>query len=148
MKSDGTPWRPLVHVEDVCRAFSAVLEAPREVVHDQAFNVGRDDENYRIREIAELVREALPECRITYAAGAGPDPRCYRASFAKITRELPAFRPRWTVPAGIDELIEAYRRIGLTRDDLEGARFLRVDRIRALLDAGRLDEDLRWRPGA
>jgi nucleoside-diphosphate-sugar epimerase len=144
LKSDGSPWRPLVHVEDVCAAFRAVLEAERERVHDQAFNVGRAGENYRIRDVARLVAQAIPGSRIEFADGAGPDPRCYRVDFGRIARALPEFRPRWGVAQGVLELRDAFRAAGLTRDDLEGSRFVRIQRIRELLDAGRLSPDLRW----
>jgi nucleoside-diphosphate-sugar epimerase len=148
LKSDGTPWRPLVHVEDLCHAFACVLAAPRETVHDEAFNVGRPGENYRIREVADLVCEALPDSRITFADGAGPDARCYRVDFAKLAARLPAFRPRWTVQRGIAQLVEAYRRAGLSREQLEGDRFVRIERILRLVHEGRLRPDLRWTAGA
>lgn len=144
MKSDGTPWRPLVHVEDVCRAFRAALEAPRGTVHDEAFNVGRTEENYRIRRIAELVAEAMPETEIAFAADAGPDPRNYRVDCSKLAGTLPEFRPRWTVPEGIRELRDAYRRCGLTERDLSH-RYVRLERISELRDRDRLDGRLRWR---
>jgi glutamate-1-semialdehyde 2,1-aminomutase len=147
LKSDGTPWRPLVHVEDVSRAFLAALLAPREVVHNQAFNVGRSGENYRIRDVAERVEAALPGSRIDYAEGAGPDPRCYRVDFAKIESVLPEFRARWTVERGVAELRDAYRAAGLRQEDLEGDRYLRIRRIRTLLEEGSLDADLRWTHG-
>ncbi len=148
LKSDGTPWRPLVHVEDVARAFLAALLAERSAVHAQAFNVGRGDENYRIMELAEMTRDAIPDSRIEVAEGAGPDPRCYRVSFEKIQRELPAYRPARCVPEGITELLEAFRRQGLEQTDLEGSRYVRVMRIEKLIEQGRLDGDLRWRTEA
>src|SRR5437870_12890620 len=95
LKSDGTPWRPIVHIEYIARAFLAVLRAPREAVHNQAFNVGATEENYRVRDLAEIVRETVPHCRVEYAQGAGPDKRCYRVDCGKIRRTLPAFRPQW-----------------------------------------------------
>ena len=144
LKSDGSPWRPLVHVEDVCAAFIAVLEAPRDAVHDQAFNVGRQGENYRIRDVARIVAEAIPGSRIEFAEGAGPDPRCYRVDFSRIAAALPGFRPSWTVPQGVVQLRDAFRAVGLTREDLEGDRFVRIQRILQLLEAKRLDSDLRW----
>lgn len=144
LKSDGTPWRPLVHVEDICRAFLAVLDAPRERVHAEAFNVGRDGENYRMSEVAELVREAVPGSVIETAEGAGADPRCYRVDFGKIARSLPGFAPTWTVAAGIAQLRDAFRRVGLSKDDLEGDRYLRIRHIMRLLALGRLDANLRW----
>jgi len=143
MKSDGTPWRPLVHVEDVCRAFLAVLEAPRETVHDRAFNVGRSGENYRIREVAEIVADAMPGTRIAFAENAGPDPRNYRVDCSLIEEILPGYRPLWTVPRGVRELRDAFVRHGLTEDDLS-SRYVRLRCIRQLREAGDLDERLRW----
>ncbi len=148
LKSDGSPWRPLVHVEDVCRAFSAILVAPRDAIHAQAFNVGRQGENYRIRAVAELVQRAVPGSELSFAEGAGADPRCYRVDFSKISRMVPAFRPTWNVERGINQLRDAYREIGLTKNDLEGPRFSRVKSILRLLEQGRLDSDLRWSAGA
>jgi nucleoside-diphosphate-sugar epimerase len=144
LKSDGSPWRPLVHVEDVCRAFLAVLRADRERVHGQAFNVGRTGENYRIAEVADHVREVVAGSRIDFEAGAGPDPRCYRVCFDKIEATLPEYRPVWTVRAGVEELEQAYRKFGLKSRDLEGSRYLRIRRIQEHLEQGRLDSDLRW----
>lgn len=145
IKSDGTPWRPVVHVEDICRAFVAALEAPREAVHAEAFNVGRTDENYRVRDLAELVRDAVPGCVIEYAAGATADTRNYRVDCSKIARALPAFRPCWTVREGVRSLADAFRTAGITVDDFEGSRYRRIGRITALIAAGRLDAQLRWR---
>jgi len=144
LKSDGSPWRPLVHVEDVCRAFASVLEAPRERVHDEAFNVGRPGENHRIRDVAEAVHAALPASRIDFAADAGPDPRCYRVDFAKLSRTLPEFTPAWTVARGVLQLVRAYEAVGLRREELEGDRFVRIERILRLIREGRLTPDLRW----
>lgn len=144
MKSDGSPWRPLVHVEDISRAFLAVLEADRDLVHDQAFNVGRSDENYRIRQVAEQVVQVVPDCRLELAEGASPDLRNYRVDFSKIEATLPGYRPRWTVRAGIEELYEAYRRHGLTREEFLSSKYLRIETILGHREAGRLDETLRW----
>lgn len=144
MRSDGSPLRPLVHIEDICRAFEAVLEAPRELVHREAFNVGRTQENYRIREVAELVGERVPGSRVTFAAGAGPDARNYVVDCDKITSVLPWYRPTWTVPDGIDELYGAYVSAGLTEHDVTGPRYLRIHHIEGLLAAGEIDESLRW----
>ena len=144
LQSDGTPWRPLVHVQDISAAFQAVLEAPREVVHNQAFNVGRTEENYRIREVAEMVREVVPGSEVTFAEGAGPDLRCYRVDCAKVTG-VPGLELRWTVRQGVEELYGAFKEHGLAADDLTGPRFQRIAQIRALMDRGRLDADLRWR---
>src|SRR5262245_49606496 len=126
LMSDGTPWRPLVHIEDISRAFLATLEAPREAVHDQAFNVGRTADNYRIRELAEIVAETVPGCRITYAEGAGPDKRCYRVDCSKIERVLPAFQPQWDARRGAQELDDAYRAAGLPEAAFRGPRFTRT----------------------
>jgi nucleoside-diphosphate-sugar epimerase len=144
LKSDGTPWRPIVHIEDISRAFLAVLEAPREKVHLEAFNVGITEENYRIRELAEIVKNTVPGCRIEFAEGAGPDKRCYRVNCSKIQRVLPAFRPQWNAPAGAKQLYEAYKEVGLTLEDLEGPRFMRIRHVKKLHDAGMLDSSLRW----
>jgi nucleoside-diphosphate-sugar epimerase len=144
LKSDGTPWRPIVHVEDMSRAFLAVLAAPREVVHAQAFNVGRDGENYRIREIADIVRETVPGCEIAFAEGAGPDLRNYRADFTKIARVLPGFQPQWDARKGARQLYQAYQDVGLRVEDFEGPRFRRIDQVKALLASGHLGPDLRW----
>jgi nucleoside-diphosphate-sugar epimerase len=144
LKSDGTPWRPLVHVEDIARAFLAVLAAPADAVRAEAFNVGRDQENYRIREVAEIVKETVPGCEIALAEGAGPDQRNYRASFAKIRRALPGFQPQWDARRGARQLLEAYRRVGLAPEDFEGPRYRRIDQIRQLQAAAELAADLRW----
>jgi nucleoside-diphosphate-sugar epimerase len=142
LQSDGSPWRPLVHAEDIGRAFLAVLEAPRDVVHDQAFNVGRDEDVVQIRDIATLVAAAL-DAPVTFAEGAGPDKRDYRVDFTKIRTVLPSHEPTWTVAAGIEELAGDMRRIGLSPDDFEGPRYVRLARIRELMVAGRLDHELR-----
>ncbi|MGH9025798.1 MAG: NAD-dependent epimerase/dehydratase family protein [Acidimicrobiia bacterium] len=144
MKSDGSPWRPLVHVEDIARAFLAVFEAPRDVVHGEAFNVGITSENYRIREVAKLVEELVPGSRVVLADKAGPDKRNYRVNCDKLATALPAYRPRWTVRSGIEELLDAFRRVPLTLDDLTGKRLQRIEHLRALLGQGRLAPGLRW----
>jgi nucleoside-diphosphate-sugar epimerase len=144
LKSDGTPWRPIVHIEDISRAFLAVLSAPREVVHAQAFNVGRNDQNYRIREIAQIVKETVPGCEIAFADGAGPDKRNYRADFSKIGRLLPAFQPKWDARKGARQLYEAYKALGLKHEDFEGPRFRRIDQLKQLMGMGNLGSDLRW----
>ena len=142
LQSDGSPWRPLVHAEDISRAFLAVLEADRDVVHDQAFNVGRDEDVVQIRDIAEAVarRFGVP---VTYAEGASPDSRDYRVDFGKVGRLLPSFAPRWTVPDGIEELAADMERYGLRAEDFEGPRFVRLEKINQLRAEGRLDDGLR-----
>lgn len=146
IRSDGTPWRPVVHVEDICGAFLAALVAPREAIHNRAFNVGRTDENYRVSEMAEMVAEVVPGSRIEYAAEGGPDKRCYRVDCGKIARELPGFQPRWTVHRGAEQLRDAYRRHGLTAADTSSAKFIRLRRLRELMEGGQLNAELRWQP--
>jgi nucleoside-diphosphate-sugar epimerase len=146
IKSDGTPWRPIVHLRDIVGAALAVLEAPREAVHNQTFNVGRTEENYRIRELATIVAETVPGSRVEYAPDGGPDLRCYRVNCDKIRRIVPGFRPQWTARQGAQELYDAYRIAGLTREDMESGRYLRLKHIQRLLIAGQLDASLRWRP--
>lgn len=144
LKSDGTPWRPLVHIEDISRAFLAALEAPREAVFNEAFNIGRTAENYRMSEVAEIVADVVPDSRIEYAEGAGPDKRCYRVDCTKAETKLPGYDPQWTVRRGVEELYEAYTRHGLTLEEFESSRYLRIKHVRSLQEAGRLDENLRW----
>jgi nucleoside-diphosphate-sugar epimerase len=144
IQSDGSPWRPLVHVEDIARAFLAVLEAPRSVVHNQAFNVGADEENYQIRELAWMVAEAVPGSVVTFAEGGGPDARDYRVDFGKLRRALPRFDTRRTVRDGIFELADAYRHAGITNvEEFLGSRFVRLERIRERWADGSLDAKLR-----
>ncbi|HEY7266593.1 MAG TPA: NAD-dependent epimerase/dehydratase family protein [Solirubrobacterales bacterium] len=145
IQSDGTPWRPLVHVEDIARAFLAALEAPRELVHDQAFNVGSSAENYRIRSVAEIVEQVVRGSRASFAEGAGPDKRSYQVDCSKIVSTLPAFRPRWTVRRGVEELSAAYAQNDLTFERFTGSSYLRINRVRELQEADRLDDELRWR---
>ena len=145
IKSDGTPWRPLVHIEDISRAFLAVLDAPREVVHDQAFNVGATSENYRISEVAAIVEEVVPGSRVRYAEGGGPDARCYRVDCDKLPSLVPSFKTTWTVRRGVEELYEAYVAAGVTLAEFESSRFLRIKHVRHLQDEGVLDEGLRRR---
>jgi nucleoside-diphosphate-sugar epimerase len=144
IQSDGTPWRPLVHVEDIARAFLAVLHAPRELVHNEAFNVGRSEENYRVRDLGHLVEQVVPGSKVKYADGGGPDPRCYRVDCSKLMRTLPEYRPEWTVRRGMEQLRDAFQANALTREDLEGDRYFRIRRIRALQTEGLLDPSLRW----
>jgi nucleoside-diphosphate-sugar epimerase len=145
IKSDGTPWRPITHIRDIIAAMVAVLEAPRDAVHNQTFNVGRTDENYRIRELADIVAETVPGCHIEYAPGGGPDKRCYRVTCDKIRRVLPNFRPHWTARTGAQELYDSYRAVGLTAGDVQRGRYIRIVEIQREQNAGRLDDSLRWR---
>jgi nucleoside-diphosphate-sugar epimerase len=141
--SDGKAWRPLVHAEDIAAAFLALLEVPRERVHNRAYNVGQTSENYLIRDVAELVHDQVGGT-VTFAEGAGTDARNYRVTCDLIAAEVPEFRPQWTVAKGIAQLVENYERYGLTIDALTGPQHQRLKRIRELMDAGRLDGDLRW----
>ncbi|MGH9400500.1 MAG: NAD-dependent epimerase/dehydratase family protein [Terriglobia bacterium] len=144
IKSDGTPWRPIVHIRDIIAAVLAVLEAPREAIHNETFNVGRTDENYQIRELADIVAETVPGCHVEYAPGGGPDKRCYRVNCDKIRRVLPGFAPQWTARLGAQELYEAYRAAGLTPEDVECGRYVRIRQIQRLQKAGQLDASLHW----
>ena len=144
IQSDGTPWRPLVHIEDISRAFIAVLHAPRELIHNEAFNVGRSEENYRVRELGAMVEEVVPGSKVRYAEGGGPDPRCYRVDCGKLQRTLPEFRPQWTVRKGMEQLRDAFARNALTREELMGDKYFRIKRLKALQAGGLLDESLRW----
>ncbi|MEO8275452.1 MAG: SDR family oxidoreductase [Thermoanaerobaculia bacterium] len=148
LQSDGTPWRPIVHVEDICRAFLLLADAPREKVHAQAFNVGASSENYRIRELAEIVGETIPGCEVTFAKDAGPDARNYRVSSDKLTETFPDFRLKWNARTGAREIYEAYLAAGLTKAEFDGPRYKRLAHIRQLLDAGTLSNDLRWTSAA
>ncbi len=143
LSSDGTPWRPLVHIEDISRAFLACLDAPREVVHNQSFNIGRTEENYQIRDVAEIVRDVVPGSRVAFGEGAAADIRDYRVDCSKLARTFPHAVPRWTVRRGVEELYEAYQRIGLTADDFRD-RYVRIAHIKRLMAEGRLDDGLRW----
>jgi nucleoside-diphosphate-sugar epimerase len=144
IQSDGTPWRPLVHVRDITRAFLAVLNAPRDLVHDQAFNVGATSENYQIREIAEMIEQIVPGARVSFAEGGGPDKRSYRVDCSKLRLVLPDFEPQWVVPGGVEELYQSYVDNGLTFEEFTGSSYLRIKRVQELQAAGRVDDQLRW----
>lgn len=144
VKSDGTPWRPIVHIRDIVAAIVAVLEAPRESIHNQIFNVGQTEENYRISQLAEIVAATVPGSRIEYAADGGPDKRCYRINCDKFRRALPDFHPQWTARKGAQELYDAYRTARLTTEDVRFGRYVRISHIQRLLKNGELDASLRW----
>lgn len=144
MKSDGSPWRPIVHIEDISRAFIAVLDAPVAAVHNEAFNVGQTAENYRVRELAQIVAEVVPNCEVSFAPDAGPDKRNYRVNCDKIRRVLPDFQPEWTARQGAQELYEAYCQTGLSPEAFEGPQYKRIAHIKELITAGELDQSLRW----
>jgi nucleoside-diphosphate-sugar epimerase len=143
LKSDGSPWRQIVHIEDISRAFISALGAPEEDVHNEAFNVGCTAHNYRIRDIAEIVADVVPDCRVEIASDAGPDLRSYRVNFAKIARVLPDFKPEWDARRGAHQLFAAYRRSGLTLGEFEGPRYQRIGHIQKLIGDGMLASDLR-----
>lgn len=145
LKSDGTPWRPIVHIRDIALAFITVLEAPLEIVHNQAFNVGRNEDNFRIREIAEIVKETVPGSQVEFAKGASPDKRCYRVNAGKILKILPNFRPQWNTRKGAKELYLSYKQYGLKLEDFEGIKYQRIGHIRHLLAKGIIDDNLRWK---
>jgi nucleoside-diphosphate-sugar epimerase len=148
IKSDGSPWRPIVHVEDICRAYIAALAADRELIHNEAFNVGTTSENYQIKEIADIVKAVVPGCRIEYAPDAGPDKRCYRVDCNKISRVLHDFKPQWTARRGVEQLYEAYQRVGLTLEEFEGPKYMRIAHVKSLIRDGLLDNQLRWTGGS
>jgi nucleoside-diphosphate-sugar epimerase len=143
IKSDGTPWRPLVHIEDITGAFIAALRAPREAVHNEAFNIGQESENYQIRDIADIVQRTVPGCVITYQGDGEPDKRSYRVNFDKAAAGLPGFRPRWTVEQGVRQLYAAYKQVGVTVEDFEGPRFRRITALKRLLAEGQVDASMR-----
>jgi len=144
IKSDGTPWRPIVHIRDIVAAMLCALEAPQSVIHNATFNVGQTAENYRISELAEIVAQTVPGSRIEYAPGGGPDKRCYRVDCEKVRHVLPGFRPQWTARKGAQELYDAYRKFGLTAEAFQGGPYFRLVHIRRLLKEGQLDGSLRW----
>jgi nucleoside-diphosphate-sugar epimerase len=144
IKSDGTPWRPIVHIQDITAAVLAVLEAPRDIVHNEVFNVGKTSENYMVRDLAAIVAETVPGCVIEYARDGGPDTRCYRVSCDKIAQVLPGFRPQWDARRGAQELNAAYRAAGLSTEDVESGRYVRIRHIQRLLGSGQLEPSLRF----
>ena len=146
--TDGTPWRPLIHVEDVCDAFMAVMESPIDVVHNQVFHVGSNKENYQIRHLAEIVRSVVPNCELEFSTEHQGDQRTYIADFNKIEQELPQFRPSWNARAGAEQLYRAYREANLTLEEFTGSRYIRLKRIDELLAGGQLDSGLRWQQAA
>jgi nucleoside-diphosphate-sugar epimerase len=144
LQSDGRSWRPLVHIRDIARATLALLDAPAETFSGGAFNIGTDEQNYRIRELAEIVKGRLPDCEITFAEDASPDPRSYRVDFSRFATRFPECRLEWTAERGADELADAYERVGLTLEGFEGHRYIRLGQLKRLLGVGALDDHLRW----
>ena len=145
MTSDGTPWRPLVHVEDICQAVALALEAPREAVHNQIFNVGDNQQNYRIREIATIVGQVFDGCTVTFGRPSG-DNRSYRTSFDKIRRHLPEFRCSWSAELGARQLREIFKRIGMTDQMFSFRGFTRLEQLKHLIATGQIDGDFYWHP--
>jgi nucleoside-diphosphate-sugar epimerase len=143
LQSDGTPWRPLVHFRDIINAFGAALSAPVETIHNQAFNIGRSSENFRIREVANMVAEVVPNCEVAFAPGASADARNYRVDFRKAETSLPGYRPEWTLRKGIEELYHAYKDGNMTKEEFLGPRYYRLKTVKGLQDRGILDQDLR-----
>jgi len=144
IKSDGTPWRPIVHIRDIISAMICALEAPKSAIHNATLNVGQTSENYRISELADIVNETVPGCHIEYAPGGGPDKRCYRVNCDNIRRVLPGFQPQWTARKGAQELYDAYREVGLTAKDVQSGRYFRINSIQHLQRTGQLDTSLHW----
>lgn len=145
IKSDGSPWRPIVHIRDIARAFIAVLGAPRELIHNEAFNVGVTEDNLQIRDIANIVGETVPNCHVEFAKGASPDKRCYKVDCDRLPRVLSSFQTQWNVRRGAKELYEAYNKYGVTLEEFEGPKYQRIAHIKHLLSTGQLDESMRWR---
>ncbi|MCH7623828.1 MAG: SDR family oxidoreductase [Nitrospinae bacterium] len=143
MKSDGSPWRPIVHIEDISRAFAAVLQAPRELIHNKGFNVGVTADNLQIRDIANIVGEVVPDCQVTFADGASPDKRCYKVDCDRLPSVLTDFQPQWNVRRGAEELYEAYKKYGVTLEEFEGPKYQRIGHIHMLLKEGIIDDTLR-----
>ena len=143
--SDGTPWRPIVHIEDICRAFAAMLEAPRELIHNKAYNIGLNSENYQVRQLADIVKDTVPNCTIEYADKGGPDPRNYRVDFTRLAKTFPNLKLQWNAGRGAQELYNAFKKVGLTLADLQGRKYIRLNQLKHLLAADKLDETLRWK---
>lgn len=143
--SDGTPWRPIVHIEDISQAFLLCLTAPRDVIHNQAINIGAATENYQVRDLAEIVKETVPNAAVVYEGKSGHDPRNYRVDFTKLTTLLPEFKPRWNARLGAQQLYKAYREYGLTLDDFQGRKYIRLNQLKHLLNTNCLDDQLRWK---
>ncbi len=144
MKSDGSPWRPIVHIRDIASAFLAVVAAPRELIHNKAFNVGVTEDNLQIRDIARIVGQTIPDCSVQFADGASPDARNYRVNCDRLPETLPSFQPQWNARLGAQELYKAYKKYGITLEDFEGPRYQRIGHIRKLIEDGALDADMRF----
>lgn len=142
--SDGTPWRPLVHIRDITNATLAILTAPREKIHNQAFNIGKNDENYQVRDLAEIVKETIPGCEVEYAPQSAADPRNYRVNFNKLARVFPELRLEWNARLGAQELYQAFMKNGLSMEDFQGRRYVRLKQLEYLIHSQEINQDLRW----
>ncbi len=146
LMSDGSPWRPLIHIQDICRAFIAVLKAPRGLIHNQVFNIGQNSQNYRVKDIVDTIKNVMPEAKIEYTGEHGVDTRTYRVNFSKFNRALNNyFKPSWNIEEGVKELFDAYKTNNLSYGDFDGNKFIRLKRIRKLLEEGKLDKNLFWK---
>jgi nucleoside-diphosphate-sugar epimerase len=145
LKSDGTPWRPIVHIEDISRAFIAVLHSPREIIHNKAFNVGINSQNYQIRELADFVKMTVPGCNIEFEKDAGPDKRSYRVDFSKYEKTFPDYKLQWDANVGTQNIYTSYQKYGLKKEEYEGEKYKRIEHIKYLLRTGQLDSSLRWK---
>jgi nucleoside-diphosphate-sugar epimerase len=145
LKSDGTPWRPIVHIEDISRAFIAVLHSPREIIHNKAFNVGINSQNYQIRELADFVKMTVPGCNIEFEKDAGPDKRSYRVDFSKYEKTFPDYKLQWDANVGTQNIYASYQKYGLKKEEYEGEKYKRIEHIKYLLRTGQLDSSLRWK---
>jgi len=143
--SDGTPWRPLAHVEDIAQAFLAAIESPKEMINGESFNVGANSENYQVKDIAFLVKEVIPECKVIFSGEHGTDSRSYRVDFSKINRQIPYFKPKWSLKKGIEQIYDYYMRYGMNSDKFNGRYFIRLNQIKYLLDNNKLDSELYWK---
>lgn len=145
--SNGKPWRPVVHVQDLARAFLAVLEAPVDLVHNQAFNNGASHLNHQVIELAQIATKTVPGSRLEVLSQSGADQRTYKADFTKFARTFPRFEFKWTPKEGAQELYGEFKKIHLTHENFVDKRFTRLSWLRHLLDTGRLDNALRWKNG-
>jgi nucleoside-diphosphate-sugar epimerase len=142
--SDGSPWRPIVHAEDIARAFIAVIETPKEIVNQQSYNVGLNSENYQVRDIANMVQKVIPACDVVFTGEHGSDSRTYKVNFDKIATQLPAFKPKWNLKTGIEQLYESYLRLGMNEEKFNGRYFIRLKQLQYLTAGQKLDKDLCW----
>ena len=143
LKSDGLALRPIVHIEDISQAFVAVLSSPRDLIHNQVFNLGITEENWQIRQLAQIAKDTVPNSRVEFAKGAEPDKRSYRVDFSKIHNTLTAFKPKWNARLGAKQLYDAFRKIGVTVDEFEGSRYRRITHLENSINSGLLDKTLR-----